>query len=63
MNGFNTPLASSNSLRFLGQSQVKMESAIQRLSSGLRINSAKDDSAEDKMLVDGCRTKFVSENG
>ena len=47
MNGFrvNTPLASSNSLRLLGQSQAKMESAIQRLSSGLRINSARDDTA------------------
>ena len=47
MNNFriNTPLASSNSLRLLGQSQAKMETAIQRLSSGLRINSAKDDTA------------------
>ena len=47
MNSFriNTPLASSNSLRLLGQSQAKMETAIQRLSSGLRINSAKDDTA------------------
>ena len=47
MNSFriNTPLASSNSLRLLGQSQAKMETAIQRLSSGLRINSAKDDAA------------------
>ena len=41
----NTPLASTNSLRLFSQSQAKMESAIQRLSSGLRINSAKDDSA------------------
>ena len=47
MNSFriNTPLASSNSLRLLGQSQAQMETAIQRLSSGLRINSAKDDTA------------------
>ena len=47
MNSFriNTPLASSNSLRLLGQSQAKMETAIQRLSSGLRINSAQDDTA------------------
>ena len=29
----------------MGQSQAKMENAIQRLSSGLRINSAKDDTA------------------
>ena len=29
----------------MGQSQAKMETAIQRLSSGLRINSAKDDTA------------------
>jgi len=41
----NTPLASANSLRLFSQSQAKMETAIQRLSSGLRINSAKDDSA------------------
>ena len=41
----NTPLASTNSLRLFSQSQAKIESAIQRLSSGLRINSAKDDSA------------------
>ena len=41
----NTQLASTNSLRLFSQSQAKMESAIQRLSSGLRINSAKDDSA------------------
>ena len=47
MNSFriNTPLASSNSLRLLGQSQAQMENAIQRLSSGLRINSAQDDTA------------------
>ena len=47
MNSFriNTPLASSNSLFLLGQSQAKMGTAIQRLSSGLRINSAKDDTA------------------
>ena len=47
MNSFriNTPLASSNSLRLLGQSQAKMENAIQRLSSGLRINSAQDNTA------------------
>ena len=41
----NTPLASTNSLRLFSQSQAKMETAIQRLSSGLRINSAKDDAA------------------
>ena len=41
----NTPLASNNSLRLFSQSQAKMETAIQRLSSGLRINSAKDDAA------------------
>jgi len=41
----NTPLSSTNSLRLFSQSQAKMESAVQRLSSGLRINSAKDDSA------------------
>ena len=41
----NTPLASTNSLRLFSQSQAKMETAIQRLSSGLRINSAKEDAA------------------
>ena len=41
----NTPLASTNSLRLFSKSQAKMETAIERLSSGLRINSAKDDAA------------------
>ena len=41
----NTLSVSTNSLRLFGQSQAKVESAIQRLSSGLRINSAKDNSA------------------
>ena len=47
MNGFrvNSSLLSHNVLGRLNQSQSQMETAIQRLSSGLRINSAKDDTA------------------
>ena len=41
----NIPLASANSLRLFSKSQAKMETTIERLSSGLRINSAKDDAA------------------
>ena len=41
----NTPLSSLNSLRLMHSSQSKMETAIQRLSSGLRINTSKDDTA------------------
>src|SRR5574340_9722 len=41
----NTNIASLNSQRSLNASQNSLNSAIQRLSSGLRINSAKDDAA------------------
>ena len=41
----NTNIASLNSQRNLNGSQGAMNSAIQRLSTGLRINSAKDDAA------------------
>lgn len=41
----NTNIASLNSQRNLNVSQKAMQTAIQRLSSGLRINSAKDDAA------------------
>jgi len=41
----NTNLASLNAQRNLNQSQGAQSSALQRLSSGLRINSAKDDAA------------------
>lgn len=41
----NTNIASLNSQRSLNVSQNSLNSAIQRLSSGLRINSAKDDAA------------------
>lgn len=41
----NTNIASLNSQRNLASSQMDMNTAIQRLSSGLRINSAKDDAA------------------
>ncbi len=41
----NTNLASLNAQRNLNQSQSAQQTALQRLSSGLRINSAKDDAA------------------
>ena len=41
----NTNVASLTAQRNLGTSQMSMNTAIQRLSSGLRINSAKDDAA------------------
>ncbi len=41
----NTNLASMNAQRNLNQSQAAQQTALQRLSSGLRINSAKDDAA------------------
>mgnify|MGYP001815257349 CR=1 FL=1 len=41
----NTNIASLNAQRNLGKSQNEMAQAMERLSSGLRINSAKDDAA------------------
>jgi flagellin len=41
----NTNMASLNAQRNLGTSQSQLNTSIQRLSSGLRINSAKDDAA------------------
>ena len=41
----NTNVASLNSQRNLASSQASLNTSIQRLSSGLRINSAKDDAA------------------
>ena len=41
----NTNVASLNTQRNLSKSQMELNTAIQRLSSGLRINSAKDDAA------------------
>ena len=41
----NTNISSLNAQRNLMQSQGAMQTAMQRLSSGLRINSAKDDAA------------------
>ncbi len=41
----NTNIASLNAQRNLGTSQAKLNRSMQRLSSGLRINSAKDDAA------------------
>ncbi|RTL57757.1 MAG: hypothetical protein EKK46_02150 [Rhodocyclaceae bacterium] len=41
----NTNIASLNSQRNLNNSQMSLQTALQRLSSGLRINSAKDDAA------------------
>ncbi|MET0504887.1 MAG: flagellin, partial [Luteibacter sp.] len=41
----NTNIMSLNAQRNLSTSQTKLSSAIERLSSGMRINSAKDDAA------------------
>src|SRR6059058_5075143 len=41
----NTNIASLNAQRNLSSSQTSLQTSIQRLSSGLRINSAKDDAA------------------
>src|SRR3954465_14250757 len=41
----NTNMASLNAQRNLGSSQGALATSLQRLSSGLRINSAKDDAA------------------
>ncbi|MDH5426330.1 MAG: flagellin, partial [Gammaproteobacteria bacterium] len=41
----NTNFASLNAQRNLGRSQNELQTSLQRLSSGLRINSAKDDAA------------------
>jgi flagellin len=43
--GINTNLGSLNAQRNLNASQAKLGTSLQRLSSGLRINSAKDDAA------------------
>jgi flagellin len=45
MSGINTNLTSLNTQRNLSASQSSLNTAVQRLSSGLRVNSAKDDSA------------------
>ena len=45
MSGINTNLAALNTQRNLSSSQMALGQAVQRLSSGLRVNSAKDDSA------------------
>ncbi len=45
MSGINTNLAALNTSRNLSGSQMAVGQAVQRLSSGLRVNSAKDDSA------------------
>ncbi len=45
MAGINTNIASLNAQRNLGVSQNSLTTSMQRLSSGLRVNSAKDDAA------------------
>ena len=45
MAGINTNLSALNTSRNLSSSQMAQSQAVQRLSSGLRVNSAKDDSA------------------
>ncbi len=45
MSGINTNVASLNAQRNLMTSQMSLQTSIQRLSSGLRVNSAKDDAA------------------
>ncbi len=41
----NTNLSSLNAQRNLSSSQSSLQTSMQRLSSGLRVNSAKDDAA------------------
>ena len=41
----NTNIASLNAQRNLGSSQGALETSLRRLSSGLRVNTAKDDAA------------------
>lgn len=45
MSTINTNIASLNAQRHLGASQLSLTTTMQRLSSGLRVNSAKDDAA------------------
>jgi flagellin len=45
MSGINTNILSINAQRNLARSQLSMATAMERLSSGLRVNSAKDDAA------------------
>ncbi|MBL8376909.1 MAG: flagellin FliC [Burkholderiales bacterium] len=45
MQSINTNVSALNASRNLGSSQSALNTAVQRLSSGLRVNSAKDDSA------------------
>ena len=45
MSGINTNISALNTSRNLSNSQIAQSQAVQRLSSGLRVNSAKDDSA------------------
>jgi flagellin len=45
MSGINTNVTSLNTQRNLSASQSSLNTAVQRLSSGMRVNSAKDDSA------------------
>ncbi len=45
MTGINTNIASMNAQRNLSSSQSSLSTSLQRLSSGLRVNSAKDDAA------------------
>lgn len=45
MTGINTNIASLNAQRNLSSSQTSLSTSLQRLSSGLRVNSAKDDAA------------------
>jgi len=54
----NTNLASLNAQRNLGVSQDSLNNALQRLSSGLRINSAKDDAAG--MAIAGRMTSQIN---
>ena len=51
----NTNVSSLTAQRNLGMSQASLNSSIQRLSSGLRINSAKDDAAGLAISVGCCR--------
>jgi len=57
----NTNLASLQTQRNLSTSQTKLQSSIERLSSGLRVNSAKDDAAG-FAIVSGMDSKIRGQN-
>jgi len=55
MSVINTNISSMTAQRNLGLNQASLATSMQRLSSGLRINSAKDDAAGMAMIFTGFR--------